>query len=285
MKTARRQELRTNELAQQIDQIGDYVKQNMTAFTTVVLAAAVIVAGVFWFMKSRQNKLMDAWSSVGSFEMNEDPGATIDRLQGVIDQNIDRALTAEAIIKMGNVAMMQLVSPNPAAASQPVQRDWAKIADKAFAQIASEYGDRKMAAAHAKIALGVLAENRGEMDRARSWYKQVAEDKSLAESPLLAQAEYRLKNMDEWSAPVVFPPPPPMVMLPPSPSTQPADGTLSNPFELTGNVKMPAGSSPPVRVPAGSSTPPVKVPAGSTPPPSAPPPAAPPPAKPPAKGK
>ena len=64
MKTTRRQELRTNDLSQQLAQIKDYVSTNMTAMTAVVVGAAVLTIGVYWFVAGRRATLMQAWTEV-----------------------------------------------------------------------------------------------------------------------------------------------------------------------------------------------------------------------------
>ena len=49
MRTGRRQELKQNELSQQIEGITEYMKRNAAAMTVIVVVAAVAVGGGFLY--------------------------------------------------------------------------------------------------------------------------------------------------------------------------------------------------------------------------------------------
>lgn len=85
--------------------------------------------------------------------------------------------------------------------------DWLEKAEAAYSRIVKDFAKHEIAAGCSMIALGVVAENRGDMEGATQWYHRVVENASLADTPLLNQAEYRLAGLDSWSSPIVFPPP------------------------------------------------------------------------------
>ena len=217
MKTARRQELRTNELAQSLDSISYYVKTNTTMFTVIVVAATVLVLVGYWFTTSRKSSIMESWAQV-----RQKPGAgdtaetVVDRLREVADKKIDPALTCEALMRVGTVSLNQLMIPDKDAKSPG--RDWGQIAESTFNAIVKDFPNNQSAVATANISLGLIAEKRGEMSKAREYYNKIAQEKSFDGTPYADQAAFRLKNMDDWATPVVFAPPPPKIIATSAPA-------------------------------------------------------------------
>src|SRR4051812_41478425 len=114
MKTARRQELRTNELAVQIDQISEQVKQNYTSIIVVIVAVAVIAGGTYWYFSSKDNRLMTAWAELGTRPDASDADHDIIRYEEVINQNLNPKLNAAAYLKIGQTALSQFSFPSSA---------------------------------------------------------------------------------------------------------------------------------------------------------------------------
>src|SRR5882672_5049823 len=107
MKTARRQELRTNELSVQIDQISETVKQNYTSIITIVVGVAVVVGGIYWYFSSSRNRLMEGWATLSVRGDKPDPERDISKYEDVIAQSLDPKLNAAAWLKIGETAMSQ----------------------------------------------------------------------------------------------------------------------------------------------------------------------------------
>ena len=285
MKTDRRQDLRTNELSQQLEQISEYFKKNATWLTGIVVVAAVIVGGTFWYSHYRETRRLDAWAalskaSVPSADATASPFATFD---SVIQQNLSPGLTTEALMLTGETAIKKYTGASPATppatASAPAAEpaDWAAKATEAYAEVLAKSPDDLPAAGAAMITLGVLSEDRKEWDKARGWYEKITTDSRFAHFPFHGEAAYRISHLDRWAAPVTFLPPQhtvlePSAMPPPPPGTTPGGGT--SPFTikpLPGGP--PTGAQPTGAVPPGA-TPPPTTPAPVTPPPTANPPAA-----------
>jgi hypothetical protein len=245
MKTARRQELRTNELSTQLDNIGEYVKTNTTMFTVVVVAAALAVLAVYWFTASRKSSVMEAWSEVRKTPgQSETPDSVVDRLREVADKKIDPALTCEAQVRIGTVALNQLMIPDKTA---PGTKDWGQIAESTFTTIVKDFPNNTAAVAQANISLGLIAEKRGDMSKAREFYNKVAQNKTYDGSPYADQAQFRIKNLDSWSEPVVFAPPPPKIIATSAPTM-----SLPGPGEST-MMQIPINPTPaPTTQPAGN---------------------------------
>src|SRR5262245_33888357 len=105
MKTARRQELRTNELSVQIDQISEQVKQNYTTILTVILAVTVVAGGIYWYVTSSRNRLNEAWATLSARPEQADAERDISKFNEVISLNLDPKLSAAAYMKIGETAM------------------------------------------------------------------------------------------------------------------------------------------------------------------------------------
>ena len=224
MKTARRQELRTNELSQQIDQISDYVKQNAAMLTIIVAAAAILTAGGFWYVKGRQNRVMDGWAMLNDAEVLKDTRGAVDKFRDLADENRASALTLAAWLRIGELAMSRVANPDSAAAS--TDPNWAETAASAYTRVLEDFPNDVSAVGLARISLGVLAENKNDFDNARKSYKAILDDSRLADSAYAVQAKYRLAGLDRWSQPVAFAPAPIVTTAPDPLMTPPSAVTL-----------------------------------------------------------
>src|SRR5256885_7368303 len=99
MKAERRQELRTNELSQQIDQVGEYVKQNAAILTAIIIAVAAIVGGGFWYVRHQQSNLMNGWAILADRNATGEIGQRIDAFRDVANENLDPELTVQAWLR------------------------------------------------------------------------------------------------------------------------------------------------------------------------------------------
>ncbi|MBN2561482.1 MAG: hypothetical protein JXQ75_11190 [Phycisphaerae bacterium] len=221
MKTERRQELRTNELSQQIEQIGDYVKENALVLTAVVVVAAIAVGGGFWYVNQQKKHLQDGWATLSKTAALADSGASVGVFESVALEDLSPGLTAEALLKVGDAAMASLMKPvgsdaDSADVGPSDTTDWAAKAEGAYGEVVSRFPDNLTALGKAMILLGVVAEDRNDFEKARTRYKKVVDDKRFAPYPFLEQASYRLENLDSWATPVVFPPPQETVPQPPA---------------------------------------------------------------------
>src|ERR1051325_2682403 len=122
MKAERRQELRTNELSQQIDHVGEYVKQNAAILTAIIIAAAAIVGGAFWYIKRQQSSLMNGWAVLSDRNASNEPGQRIDAYRDVANENLDPELTVQAWLRVGEAATMAMYkAPKADAAPAPAK--------------------------------------------------------------------------------------------------------------------------------------------------------------------
>lgn len=267
MKTIDRKDLRTNELSQQLDNLTIYAKNNASRIAIWVGGAIVLAVIVFAFMNHRSSRVEEAWMKLGASDKTE-PADQIKDAREVAEANINPGLTTQAWLRVGVLSLMQL-GPNAPAATTKL--DWAKTAEEAFTQALSSAGNNITARGQALMSLGVLAENRGDAG-ASKFYKQVVDDSRFDGTPFKAEAEFRLKGVDEWLKPVVIapaPPPPaapqPEVLGPVLPDMIPVDSPTPQP----GGVVIEAPPKPAATPAAGTEltpAPPVTPPSESTPP-------------------
>ncbi len=235
MKTTRRQELRTNELSQQIDQAGVYVKRNAALFTLVIIASAALVAGGFWYSNRQTTIESDAWARLEPPEVTDDAMEVIARYEAVANERLSDAITTTARLRIGNLAISEIANPTLLSGATPqAGSPAAELTTKAraaFQQIITDASDDVAAYGHAMMAMGVIEENAAQFDKARKWYERVAKEEPLTHTPFKSEAEYRLARLDTWAREVVFPPPPPMELGPPAPLglNAPADYPFTSP--------------------------------------------------------
>ena len=272
MKTERRRELQTNELAQQIDNVSDYVRKNAGQLLIGGGAALVIVLGAYWFISSKRAEVMSGWTTLSDSALAADPSGAILRYKEVANSTTDQDLALAAWNRIGEVAMGQLIAADAATAGAT---DWQKTAEEAYSKVIASAGAEDVTArGQAIILLGVLAENEGDYARAREQYKKVAESESFKQTPLPQQAEFRLANLDRWSEPVNFPPAAVTVPVPQPTASTPGvppgqELIMSQTVDLkSGQAVSTDGTTTPVKItpidapPAAPDTP------ASTPPPT-----------------
>ncbi|MFQ5412406.1 MAG: tol-pal system YbgF family protein [Phycisphaerae bacterium] len=232
MKTARRQELRTNELSHQIDRLSETIKQHGLLIVASVFAAIFIVFGGYWYF-NRQANLEDAgWSRLIPTATDENVESVIARFQAVAGEEINPALTRAAWLSVGDRILSELYGPKPTSPAEnvgpePNHEKLSQTAHMAFTKVIEEDADDLTARGRALLGLGILDENLGEIDKARGWYQRVIQDPRFDKSPFKIEATYRLAGLDQWSNPIEFPPPPPIELVSSEPSNlevKPVDG-------------------------------------------------------------
>lgn len=250
MKTTRRQELRTNDLSQQIEQVRDSLKNNATTITVVVVVVAGLSFGGYWYYGQQSSRLEDAYSQLGRVSAGDDLGDRLQRFQAVAREQINPSLTVTAWSRVGDLALSLLAAPpapviDPADPSStppppPPRDELIAAADEAFANVLAQAAAGPLARGHAMIAMGVLEEDRRQFEKARQWYEKILADDRLDGLPFQGEAEFRLAGMKTWSKSPEFPAAPPMVLL--SPQAEPA--TLQDLISNTPAILPPATSMP-----------------------------------------
>lgn len=259
MKTARRHELQTNELSQQLDELwGFFSRYGRQLLAAVAVIGAIVMSG-YWYVASQRAERDDAWANFYDVEniIGKSADEQMAHFRRVLERKSDPMLSSMAVLKIGEIALQEAAKPG---VGDSAKVDWLKKADEAFNEVLRDHADQVISAGNARLALGMVAESRGEVAKARDIYQKIVDDSALKDLPIRGQAEYRLRHVDSWATPVAFASAPP-------PTTQP--GGMS-PMSITPTMQeLPApGSSITVPVQAAPATPPPAAPA--TTPPAAP---------------
>jgi len=255
MKTIDRKDLKTNELAEQLDHITEYAKSNATRIAIWVGGAIVLAVAIFGFMNYRSSRVAEAWAKLGASEAT-DPGDQIREAREVAEADLNPSLTIQAWLRVGVTAFLQTT---PSAPETATKMDWQATAEEAFKKALNLAAKDTTARGQALMSLGVLAENAGKGSDARGYYKQILDDRRFDDTPYKTQAEFRMKGLDEWLEPVVIAPAPP----PPPPPAPAAPPVTNMPESIP--VNPVDGTPPPTPAPSSGapSTPPAATPEGA----------------------
>jgi len=218
MKTARRHELHTNELSQQIEEMLSYAQQHGWRILTAVVAVVVVVGGIYAFVSSRRNAVSNAWAEYVRGPAGSSPIEQISFYKDLAAQEVEPMLTAASLFRAGQLALGESSKPTN---SETQRSDYAKQADDFYKQVCDRFPELIVPASNARLALGIVLENRGDYGGARGIYEKLANDGRLKEYPAGLQALYRMKNLTGWEPAITFPPPPP------PPASAPASGSAS----------------------------------------------------------
>jgi hypothetical protein len=226
MKTARRQELRTNEFAQQLEDAVLFMRKHGGLVIGVAAVVLVVTIGGWLYWSGRKADLNAAWAELYSPQAlaNVSPADQTAYYRRLADRKLDPLLTAMSLIRIGEISLSIATDPD---LSEQERADWGRKAEAAYREALDRFGHLKAPASLARIALGVLAENRGDFAEARRLYQQLVDDPKYAGLPVSDQARFRLTHLDGWTAAIEFPPPLP----PPEPVT--LDDAAMQPTDLT----------------------------------------------------
>lgn len=212
MRAERRQELKTNELAEQIEQVKAFAREHRATIAIVIAGAVIVFGGATWYTNNLQTRRSEAWNRfrdvgkpVGVGAEPPDAATRIDHYTDIANEKTEPALTLAAWLAVGDVARNQVL--NPPIAGTTESRDWRGIAERAYQKVLDDFPKKTPAVGAAMMALGALAEDVPDMETARKWYNRIIEDPRFENTPFVASAKFRLEHLEEWSLPVVFAPP------------------------------------------------------------------------------
>ena len=236
MRSDRRHELQQNELSAQIDKVSESIKQNATLLTTIIVGAVVIIGGAIWFVNQRASAQSNAWSRLQPNPDEKDASILISQYESVAKDNVSPEITRSAYLRVADTALFELRSnrDQSEAPDPKLRKQMHEKAKASFEKIVSMAGNDLTARGRALMGLGVLAEDAGDFEKAKSYYEKVQSDAKLKETPIAREAAYRLAHMNEWNAMIEFPEPevPPLLESPEGAAETPA-GTFKPPVDIS----------------------------------------------------
>ncbi|HBG27420.1 MAG: hypothetical protein A2Y10_19135 [Planctomycetes bacterium GWF2_41_51] len=222
MKSERRHELTTNELADWIANLPKWIKENqMTVLVAALAVAALIAYTIFYY--TRENKLWD--------EKNAQTTALLDQVNwqkqtvvqgktqglGVSDLFLNTAsslqtaasetdneiLSALAIIKRAEALRAEL-HYRPTVAEPDVRKFQLQQAQKAYEQALEKAKNDPQTAAMAEYGIAISLEDMGDIEGAKKAYEKIVQEPKYDGTTYQNRAQVRLETMDENSAEVIL---------------------------------------------------------------------------------
>ncbi|MBN2456084.1 MAG: hypothetical protein JXB29_06045 [Sedimentisphaerales bacterium] len=255
MKAKHRHELKTNELAEWIQNFPQWAKQNRTTIIYVSVVV-ILVLGVYLYKKYQKNvvfvqkrveltgllngipqaKMQVLKAQAKGLDLSYGLIQLADNLQIVADSADNAQSTALALIKRGDILRSELLYRSSSPIEGEIAAQIAK-AKESYTQAAVKASSNPQLLAMAKLGLGLCEEELANFDGAEEIYSDIAADTRFEGTTAAPQAKYRLESMDDYKVRLVFKSMPqpkrapeqlvrPEVALRPEREIQPADANL-----------------------------------------------------------
>ncbi len=264
MKSERRHELETNQLADMLARIPALWHQHGRWILLGAVFVALVIALIFNRVHSKKleaqlatEQLAAAREGIGRLQNFEplspavpaaDRALLFNNLVDGIRQNLDGtagyfdepAMLAEALVARGDLNWIIANYPEladgenaPAVPTDEQRATALEEARTAYERILGNYPNITMAALSARMGLAAIAENRGDWDAARQQYEAVASDEAFPES-FRQEARQRLETLDKVRKPVLLVEarPPVMEASTAAPTTAPTTAPVIEPEPL-----------------------------------------------------
>ena len=223
MKSERRHELATNELADWVIHFPEYAKKNRG--TIIIVAAFVIAIGIYsyyyYYVRGsattsrehekltnllefpRRNKERVAQGYVRGASISDEFIMTASQLAAVaLDlEQTSPVLSAIAIIKQAEALRAEL-HYRPEEAPQDVTRYQIDQAEELYRKAIDLAGENMTIEVMAKFGTGLCAEELGDIDGARQIYQEIAAEARYEASPYSARARLRAATIDDYKGEV-----------------------------------------------------------------------------------
>jgi hypothetical protein len=291
MKSDHRHELKTNELADWIMHLPDWMDENRT--TLIAAAAVIVVAVLVYFVSFYRRNVVAVRNQTHLTELMSRVPQQLARAANAVTQNNDESYVLvqtekdleDFAAKSSNpdMAAVALIQRGDALRGELHLRLNEVSHDDLAAQIAKAQAsyqqalDRKPSStslvAKAKYGLGLCEEELGNFDKAAALYREVAEKAEYAGTTAQAAAAYRLKIMNDYKTVLVFqpaPPKPPQASAPkieikPTPAAGPALQPVTiGPMPPSSDTKTGTAPAAQTPAPAPASASPTPAPAPAT---------------------
>jgi predicted negative regulator of RcsB-dependent stress response len=243
MKSQRRHELSTNELADWMANIPEWWEQN-GRIVMYTVAAVILAAAVWYFTTSRAaaarsqeaQKLSELLYTMETFkyQMAKSPEARSElsnqmillstQLKSFADSASNPNAAAFALIKSAE-AIRTASHYSPGSVDPEAEAGYLKSAQETCLKAIEKIKDNSSLLASARLQLGLCQESLGQFDEARKTYNGIVGSAQFQGDAAVAKAQLRLAVMDEFASPVSLAPAPiaPAAMAPAAaPGTRPA---------------------------------------------------------------
>jgi len=233
MKAKERHKLKSNDLVDNLREIGEYLQKHGNRILTVVAVALILAGGGLWFYKSKakarsmhltqlQNLMVQAdvlqATAAGNardpqqFSLNS--AYNIDRVVGSLgelaQEEAGTPVSRLALLQQAENLRSELLFSNRAVSEQE-RSQLCEKAEQIYQRILTEHPQDIVSVTSAKMGLACIAEELGHWDKARQIYQEISaggKEDRLAGTVFPLQASKRLELLDKISVPIEFPPAP-----------------------------------------------------------------------------
>ena len=209
MKTTRRQDLKSNELAQFLEDAREFFRTYGNYVVGAVAVVALVLLGYVYMARSAAQALADATQQMRSlpFDTDQEVRDSVAKLRQLAAENEDEGFAIDALRRRAGMAMNRA----HAAADGTPSREFLDMARAAFEEMLQRHPDRALDVGAALIGLATIEEDLFILDddlahkeAARRFLEQVRDDQDLNGTPFQTIALERLNALDETFVQVVM---------------------------------------------------------------------------------
>ncbi|MCC6422763.1 MAG: hypothetical protein IT447_04740 [Phycisphaerales bacterium] len=254
MKSERRHELKTNDMARGLEHLPDMARRYGTRILLGVILVVLVVVIILNRLHARRAAAQAAHEGLASaqyalselrsfntFQYLTPEGDVLARIRQqlteearnglsvALGQTGDTQIMAAALVAQGDLNwLVATLPPVPAATTRPslnLEPEPAKaldLAEKSYQQVLSHYGEQRIAAIAARFGLAAIAENNKDWTKARTYYDTIANDPDVP-TALKTQASVRLTILAQLQNPILLAKPSSQ------PATQPTTAQAATP--------------------------------------------------------
>ncbi len=246
MKSKRRQELRTNDLAQFLDDLNKWFRDWGVYAVGGAIVVVAIIAIVFYMNSARAEAVDKAYLELRTAaQVDSNPAATeveqrqaIEKMDELADRTNNETFKLDAIVERGDVALRLAV-----AGPGPMNREYLQDAGQAYQEVVDHYQKHTLYYGKALYGLFVVEADQFSIDgdeshraQAVKYLETIRDDPRFRGTPFMTAAVDSLNDIDKIFTRVTFPQQP---TPPPTATTNPAAEPLKGPsgFEPSGEQK------------------------------------------------
>lgn len=201
MKTARRQELKTNDLAQSLEDFREFLRNHGSYVVGAVVVVALVVLAYVYNTRSTQQATRDATQQMRSlpFDTDDNVRDSVKKLADLAADTKDDALVLESLRRRAQISM----SRAHAAEDGTPSAEFLDLAMDAYQQILDRFGSNPVDFGMALFGLATIEEDRFVLDNdpahkenVRGYLERVRDNEPLTGTPFQTVALERINALD-----------------------------------------------------------------------------------------
>jgi hypothetical protein len=190
MKAKERHDLKKNELAEGLESLKKFLKEQGTKVLAIALVIIIVLSAISYVNTSNKIARQEAMDELIAIQSGQNPTAKADDVLAIAELTSDKVVAATAWKLYGDMLYNDYM-----AGENATPEILTKAAD-AYRTVSTDYPAQKILAASAKISLAAIYENQKNWAQARQIYQSISENKNLAGTGLPESAKNRLATTE-----------------------------------------------------------------------------------------